>query len=97
MDERAGKWTVSAVALAGRSGGAAVAPAVSRQTRDQVDVVVAAHPGCGQTLVSVLRERAERDGERDGFVFLTYRGAGAPQEVRLRPMAHSLSAPRRSR
>jgi ABC-type transporter Mla maintaining outer membrane lipid asymmetry permease subunit MlaE len=45
MDERDEKRTVSAVALAGRSGSAAVAPAVSRQTRDQVDVVVAAHPG----------------------------------------------------
>ena len=36
-----------------------------------------------RTLVDVLRERAERQGERDAFVFLRYQTAGRPNEERL--------------
>ncbi|MCP4381724.1 MAG: AMP-binding protein, partial [Hyphomicrobiales bacterium] len=37
----------------------------------------------GQTLAGMLRDRAELDGERCAFVFLSYRRPGAPEEIRL--------------
>jgi len=83
LNGRDEKRNLLAVALNEESRSAAVAPAVSRHARDQGGSAAQSRSRYDQTLASVLRERAEHDGERDGFIFLSYRGGGAPQEARL--------------
>ena len=79
MDDRAGAARTRQTALVPRA----------ETTRSDPDRIRSSVPirrqasEVGRTLLDVIRRRAESDKDRDGFVFLSYRGSTAPAAARL--------------